>query len=136
MRKGIIIANAIAVLTLALGCMSFSFGGRTEVVAPHPPSGTADVAGEQKGNVQVAGGEEMTVYYPVPFATPPNLVIRDPAAACRVVEQRADCFRVRNTASVVAGNYEVGWTARGVQVPPSNPTATPTSPVVANPTTH
>jgi len=118
MRRGVIITTALAFAALGLGCMSFTFGGHTDMVAPHEPAATADLAKEQTGNAQVAGGEEITVYYPIPYASPPNLVMRDPNAVCRVIEQKADCFRIRNTASLTAGYNYVAWTARGVPVQP------------------
>jgi|SRR5947209_4148889 len=137
MRKGVIAATAITFLTLGVGCMSFSFGGRTEVVSPHETSAIADVTAEQKGHAQLASGDEITVYYPVPFASPPNLVIHDPASTCRVVEQRADCFRIKNNASVAPWRYDIGWTARGVKtLPPAAVGPPPTSPALANPVTQ
>lgn len=134
-RKAVILGTAILSFTLALGCMSFSFGERTEVIRSPEPSAVADAA-EQRGKVAVPGGEEITVYYPVPYASPPNLVIRDPGGVCRVVEQKADCFRIVNSASLTMGPYDVVWTARGVHASPAqpNPAVPPgTSPALANP---
>ncbi len=137
MHKTVIITTAVTALLSALGCMSFTFGGRTEVVSPPPVPGP--VAGtaewQQMGNVRVPVGEEMTVYYPIPYASPPNLVITGRGGACRVIEQKADCFCIKNNSDLP---FELGWTARGVKAPPPVPVVdTPaTAPALANPVTH
>ena len=53
----------------------------------------------QGGTARVPAGGELEVYYPVPFAAPPNLQIDgDDPDGCVVVEQRPDHFRLRNPA--------------------------------------
>jgi hypothetical protein len=88
-----------------LGCMSFSFGGHYDV----PPDGEVLT---QKGQVTVKGGCEQDVYYPVPYASPPNLDANDTFDHAELLEQRADHFRVRNTSALAIC---VNWKARGVR---------------------
>jgi hypothetical protein len=117
MRRFVIAASACCVLTIAIGCMSFSFGDRTEVVAPGVPYT------RQTGLVSVPPGQELTIYYPNPYQSPPNLVIADPSHDCHVSEQHPDYFRVKNDS---AGLRDFEWTARGTlpNVPVSQ-TSTP-----------
>ena len=70
-RPSAAIAAAVTAL-IFLGCMSLNLGGRTY------ESHTCDSPGEdglflQQGEVQLKGKGQQDVYYPVPFAHPPNL---------------------------------------------------------------
>jgi hypothetical protein len=71
--------------------------------------------------VPAATGEPITVYYPVPYASPPNLEIHDSFHNCRILEQRADGFRIVQDNPVLTFT----WTARGVK---SAPAAQPVAP--------
>jgi hypothetical protein len=95
-------------LGISLGCMSFTLGGRTEVVSKE------EVGGLQRGKASLAPGEELVVYYPAPYASPPNLEMEDPSLfhAGRIIEQRPDGFRIKNTSSHAV---ELAWKARGVK---------------------
>jgi hypothetical protein len=109
-RKVTAIAIGIQVL-IFLGCMSFSIGER-HIEAP--ADGSALV---QNGEVRVPSGMEQDVYYPIPFACPPNLVIDDCVHEYAIIDQRADHFRIRNLrkAGVMGDALEVEWTARGLR---------------------
>jgi hypothetical protein len=93
---------------LATGCLCLNFGDcdRPEV----------DGVLTQKGEVTCAFGKPgtpMTVYYPVPYASPPNLEIHDHFKRYIILEQRADCFRIVQDMP----GLPVEWTARGVRAP-------------------
>jgi hypothetical protein len=114
------IASALAWLAIILGCMSLSIGDRTVL-----PDDRLSYA--QEGSVRVEIGQELDVYYPVPYASPPNLEIKGPGSYT-IVDQQADHFRVR---AKVEGNT-IGWegfdwTARGVRVVLPPPAVQPVS---------
>ncbi len=115
MRKAIIIATAVVFGISALGCMSLSFGERTEVVTPKSPVPVSDDGPVTwNGSQLLAPGEEATIYYPMPFQSPPNLVIADASGSPSptnyyLIEQKADCFRVRNATGAPC---RIPWTAR------------------------
>ncbi len=129
MRRTTIIASAVCFLASALGCMSFSFGEHTEVVAP---DGNLT---KQTGTIHVPPGQEVMVYYPGPYASPPNLVVDDTFHQCSVIEQRPDGFRVKNSSPFA---QDVTWSARGmraatVTVSPAAPGVSAVSAVSATP---
>ena len=101
-KRGVWIAGCVVFVAICLGCMSI--GGRTEIV------NRDDRASSQTGKANVPGGQQLDVYYPVPYATPPNLEIADEFV---IVEQKADHFRVKNTSTF---SRTVNWTARGVPI--------------------
>ncbi len=96
-----------------LGCMNFApFPSQVEIKT------TADTPGmlAQDGKIPERPGKEQIVYYPVPYASPPNLTLTDNAKDCDIVEQKENYFRIRFLASAKP-QQEVTWTARGVRVP-------------------
>jgi hypothetical protein len=99
------IASCVVLLATFLGCMSI--GGRTEIVNRDDRSST------QSGKVTLAGKQELDVFYPVAYVSPPNLEFEE---ECVVVEQKADHFRVKNTSPF---SRVITWTARGVPPSPS-----------------
>jgi len=109
-RKVAGLAIGLQVL-IFLGCMSFSIGER-HIEAP--ADGNTLV---QNGEVTVPPGMEQDVYYPIPFACPPNLVLDDCGHECAIIDQRADHFRIRNLRmpGVMGDSLEVEWTARGLR---------------------
>jgi len=111
-------------LAICLGCMSLNFGGRTEVMTRE------DGPGPQGGKVRLACGEELDVYYPLPYVSPPNLETERSSDDVRVVEQRADHFRIQNTSLF---SRELTWTARGVTQLTCVPTQTAREPVLLKP---
>jgi hypothetical protein len=123
---------AAATAFIILGCMNFTFGTRSDdPPCVEPPDGDAFT---QTGCATVRGKAKQDIYYPVPYAFPPNLEATDNFGHCEVVEQRADHFRVRNRDGLDA---TVRWTARGVRydAPAARPpTPTPSgAPVPAPP---
>jgi hypothetical protein len=109
------LAGTILIL-IFLGCMSLSFGGLS-IGCKTEPDGTIC----QEGKTSVHKGEELDVYYPVPYASPPNLVLCGSSDDCEIIEQKADHFRIR-----CKGPFDrtPQWQARGLRCPP--PGATPT----------
>jgi hypothetical protein len=102
--------GSVVFLAFCLGCMNFSFGGKSDVVA------AADAEIAQKGKTFVRPGEEICVYYPAPFQSPPNLELVNNAYIVQITEQRADHFRVKNMGQA---GVNLSWEARGVKVAPS-----------------
>jgi hypothetical protein len=107
----------------SLGCMNLSFGGRTQVVSPaaHDDPSTAD--GVQRGKGFVLPGQEVSVYYPVPYAQPPNLQFEetDKKGYLQIVDQKPDHFRVKN---ISGWNVDFPWKARGITVASTKAPAT------------
>jgi hypothetical protein len=122
MRRMTILATAITFLASTLGCMSLSFFDRTELMAP---DGNYS---KQVGRAHLRPGEELVVYYPGGYATPPNLVVDDAGHDCRIIEQRPDGFVVRNMSTVAR---DVDWTARGTRIATQNAPASATVPASA-----
>ena len=100
---------ATFLLAVILGCMSVSFEGRKNIIQHD------DQTFSQTGKQEVPPGQELEIYYPVPYAGPPNLVAATTFSECQVIEQRPDRFRVKNTTS---SPHELTWTARGLKGPP------------------
>ena len=96
----------------SMGCLSFSCGGRT-INNPHDDPSVLS----QTGSVTVVHGQELQVYYPVPYASPPNLELDDNLHRYEIIDQKPDRFRIRNVSGL--GNFEVRWTARGVRATPA-----------------
>ncbi len=97
-----------AFVAFSIGCMNLTFGGRHEIASPKE----AEVAAEglQRGKSYAPYAQEVTVYYPVPYASPPNLEFEDDAKRQFIVmEQRPDCFKIKNTQV----GAEFTWKARG-----------------------
>jgi hypothetical protein len=131
----LLVLGIICLPLLSTGCICLSFGGwgghesKESCDSEHPSTGGAVT---QKGNLTFGNGEPVTVYYPVPFASPPNLEIRDQFSKCRIIEQRADCFKIVQDGPSIPS---VHWTARGVTGPtitPSANTAIVTMPMPTN----
>ena len=120
-RKLLLLLALICLPLLATGCICLSFGG-----CEHSE---ADGVLTQTGKVTCKYESQVTVYYPVPYASPPNLEIHDLARNFSLLEQRADCFRI---VQVSPGLPNVEWTARGMRapaaIPPSTPEPAPTMP--------
>ncbi len=129
MRSFMLITTALVGLMM-ISCMSLSFGGRT-YEAPEAECGSSPACGckqvdgvlVQKGQINLRGQLSpevvQTVYYPVPYASPPNLQVGGDGfldEAIVLVEQHPDHFKYRTSGShVFGGSIPIRWTARGVR---------------------
>jgi hypothetical protein len=129
-----VVAGVVLVLVV-LGCMSYSSYHLTEEdratdvvkpaegITPRPDGVT-----EQCGECRVAPHEALTVYYPVPFTSIPNLETHAKddffgnVRVAKLVKQEAASFEVKNPLSEV---MLVRWSARGRLVPAPLPSALP-----------
>lgn len=113
-------------IAVVLGCMSISIGGKHITPGLHE-----DGAFVQEGKVHVPPGCQQAVYYPLPYAAPPNLDIDCTLHQCNIVEQKADHFVICNHGVFPRS---VDWTARGVKCgPPPGLPLPPPEPVPALP---
>lgn len=100
------LAAGLLLCVVVLGCMSISFGGKNVCCNdPQEPF-------EQKGELCLEAQGEIDVYYPIPYASPPNLTVDGPLHSAVVFDQKPDHFRV-------AGNGKLTWVARGVRAGPT-----------------
>jgi hypothetical protein len=118
LRRAALLVGVLLLIPIQTGCLCLSIGG----------GGCHAEAGEhgtftQTGSVGVQKGQEIEVYYPVPFASPPNLQIDDMWNTHVVIEQTATHFRIRNDTPIrqVFGGASVDWTARGIRDPATVP---------------
>ncbi|HZY91072.1 MAG TPA: hypothetical protein VFE78_39985 [Gemmataceae bacterium] len=121
------VAAGVLLCLVVLGCMSISFGGKSIC------GGDPTEPFEQKGEVCLAAQGEIDVYYPLPYASPPNLTVDAPSHHVVVFEQKPDHFRV-------GGAGKMTWVARGVRagptvVVPVPPTLPPPAPLPGPPLT-
>lgn len=123
-RRGYVAAGAALVaLVSSMGCLNLQFGGKSS------PTEDPSVV-PQTSSITIPKGQELTVYYPKPYASPPNLEVDNSSPNCKLIEQKADHFRVRNDG---AAPLTMTWTARGVPGQPAGVGAQPA--VVAVPGT-
>jgi hypothetical protein len=117
-ERGLAAVGAMSFLACSLACMSLNIGSTTDT------SFREDGSGRQSGKLFVAPGQEAMVYYPAPYASPPNLELDDARVqkTCQIVEQRPDGFRVRNMS---ATPIDVGWQTRGVKATATASAPTP-----------
>ncbi len=107
------LAAGVLLCLVVLGCMSISFGGKNYCCTdPQEPL-------EQKGELCLEAQGEIDVYYPLPYASPPNLTVDGPLHRAVILEQKPDHFRV-------AGSGKLKWVARGVRASP--PVVVPVAP--------
>ncbi len=108
-------AGALTLLTaIIVGCMSISFGGRSCEVHD-------DNVLEQEGTLTF-GPACQTVYYPIPYASPPNLTLDTPFHSLEIEEQAPDHFKVHVNGSLLG---PVTWKAKGLRAPPPHEPPTP-----------
>jgi hypothetical protein len=104
------VAATLLLLGLFLGCMSMNIGSLN----------STDDCGvlEQKGNVTLHGSKPQTVYYPIPYASTPNLTLKDSWRDddWEIMEQQSDHFTVWQRCS---STREVTWKAKGLRGPSS-----------------
>lgn len=117
----------VALAVVFLGCMSLSIGERTVTTSLE-----GDVLTQQGCVATLASKEEREVYYPIPYATPPNLELTTESACDRhdvqILEQKEDRFRIKAKSALLSS---VTWKARGVRRPA--PPAGPAPPEVVPP---
>src|SRR5262245_7547605 len=109
------LTGSLTFLAFSLACMSIQIGGRSETTTLEEGTGL------QSGTVKIPAGGDMDVYYPIPYAGPPNLTTETTWNDCTVVEQKADHFRVHNPSSF---SREVTWRARGMKINAHTSTST------------
>jgi hypothetical protein len=112
-------------LVTFLGCMSLQVGGDHRSIETDTEEGVV----RQTGTVTLGGDQPQTVYYAIPYNTPPNLTIKDewPRGNWQLVEQKCDHFIIRRNPLSLGSPLELTWTAKGLKVPP------PAAPVVVAP---
>ena len=103
--RAVTVSVAAAVL-IVVGCFTTSQFG-------HAPF-------RQKGEVNVASGAEKEIIFPTAYASAPDITVEDDwLNNLKVVERKADRFRVRNESYQTV---RVTWTATGERAPsPSDP---------------
>jgi hypothetical protein len=90
----------LVIAALPLGCMGLHLG--------HSDAGLA-----QNGQVNLQPGQEVDVYFAMPYAGVPELVLSG-AERCEVQECNGCCFRVRNNGSAAR---KLVWQATGLPAP-------------------
>jgi hypothetical protein len=102
----------IVLAVVVMGCMSISIGkfAATAVEAEEPFC--------QEGECSLAGCER-DVYYPIPFAHPPNLEVTGLSGQYELLEQREDHFRIRGGS--MPGTPTLQWKAKGVRAARATP---------------
>ncbi|MGH7169376.1 MAG: hypothetical protein ACRELF_05865 [Gemmataceae bacterium] len=98
-------AGAVLIL-IFLGCMSLSI----KIGCKSEPDGTTC----QEGKVYLREGQELDVYYPIPYASLPNLELSGDDDDCVIIEQKADHFHIRYNGTIYAKPH---WKARGLRCP-------------------
>ncbi len=104
-RKAAALAGGFTAL-IFLGCMCFNIGSQFTIPETF----------EQEGQVTVPANCEMDVFYPIPYATPPNLTFENGHNDCFLVEQKNNHFRIFN--KNVTKARTIDWKANGQRVPP------------------
>jgi hypothetical protein len=121
-RPAAVLATVV-LLVILLGCMSISIGkfsGTTDGTT------TSDGVYCQEGEVSVPANSVRDIYFPAPYAHTPNLEISDTFHHSELLDQKADSFRVRNTAGYA---ITVSWKARGTRASVAAPVLEPPAPV-------
>ena len=95
-------------LWLVAATLAWSVGCQAVQISPS----TNDLS-HQHGATILPAGQELDVYYPAPFSSPPNLLTKSIFNDCLVVEQQPDHFRIKNPTPF---SREVSWEARGLPV--------------------
>src|SRR3954454_7816269 len=94
LRKLTAVASLLLV-AIVLGCMNLSLGEKTVTYVPPPSDG---VPYAQDGKVSVPANGTKTVYYPVPYASIPNLELPDDfnggSDHLEITDQKPHCFTV------------------------------------------
>jgi hypothetical protein len=112
------LASLLLLITF-LGCMSLQVGGDHRPMEIDSEEGVV----RQSGTVTLRGDQPQTVYYPIPYISPPNLTIKDewPHERWQLVDQKADHFSIRREPLSLGPPLEITWTAKGLKGPPAAP---------------
>jgi len=105
LRRSAGVVSGLGFLVIILGCMNIQLGGRTVLQED-------SLTLTQQGSIAASSGQEVDVFYPVPYASPPNLVLEDFTHNYTVVDQKPDRFRLRNNGPFTP---TCEWTAHGVR---------------------
>lgn len=128
-------------LVCGFSCMSSSPSPREIVSPPPPPAPPGTVTLRQAGSLNLGQSTKnpVTVYYPRPYISPPNLVISSSsgglaaaAEAIEIIEQKPDHFTYRT--QLPGPPIGFGWVAEGVPlvVAAVAPPAPPPAPAAVN----
>jgi hypothetical protein len=114
-RPGLLMGLSVLFI---LGSLILAIIGLTRITSPEEPTFL------QEGEVRLAAGGELDVYYAIPFPRTPNLEVNSSASDCVIVEQQADHFRIRNPDPNSAVTAQ--WKARGLRWSASTQADSPT----------
>jgi hypothetical protein len=92
----------------------FFSAGRGDDVRPHTgvkEHALATVVDEGHAVLPARFNEELTVYYRIPYASPPKLIIKQAQHDYQITEQKADHFRIQNK---TADKNDIKWKADGL----------------------
>jgi hypothetical protein len=83
-------------------------------------TGGPSIGGPRRGTLTQQGstivrGEPLEVYYPVPYAGPPNVSLEDGSGRnCVILEQKPDHFKVKLDEQWALNPVSIKWKAEGV----------------------
>lgn len=105
----ILLCCTVVLIAIIVGCMNICLDRSVGV--------GADGLCKQTGSFTVKGGEEIDVYYPLPYGSPPNVTFNSVFKTYEIVlvSQYPDHFRVKNTGHFAG---EVTWEAKGLRQQP------------------
>jgi hypothetical protein len=134
-QRNLIVLGVLLLAGVIVGCMNLSFGERT--ITTYVPPASDGVPYTQEGTLTLRGSGTKTVYYPVPYASIPNLTLIDADGGnvresehFVLEEQRPDYFCVRNASH---SSREANWVAKGVRPAPLPEPPAPAPPARALP---
>jgi hypothetical protein len=88
-RPTVVVAALVSALVATAVVLGFELVRR-----PGSVTSKSDLL-EQSGEMSLRNGESVEVFYPIPYDLPPNLSLSGgDTAACKILEQKADRFRV------------------------------------------
>jgi hypothetical protein len=121
-------AAAVLTLLIILGCTTHNhyqnadpIVAEAKVTTPAPEA-SATEALAQKGKIFFKAGTEQVIYYPIPYASTPNLELDDPGYF-ELLEQHETSFRIRCRTGTDYQTFTTHWHARGVRAPAVMPAA-------------
>jgi len=112
--------SALLTTLIIFGCMSTNHYHTTEEVRVAPAgegSESQATALVQSGKITFKAGTMQVIYYPIPYASPPNLELDD-AEYFDLLEQKDKFFRIRCHTNSDYEKFTSHWKARGLPIPP------------------